>query len=130
MKRSGTRLRLVWLTLFAFGVQLAVAGFHHHGDRGTGFASRAMTAGLCAPSIDMSRSKPCVPDPLRHDNDGCLLCWAAAVGSNSLAPPVLPEVQAPSERVEALLATYAAMPVSLVRRDGFQARAPPRQRKA
>jgi hypothetical protein len=121
MKRSRTRLRLVWLTLFAFGVQLAVAGFHHHSDRGTGFASRAMTAGLCAPS----RGAPCVPGPLRNDNDGCLLCWAASVAATSLAPPVLPAVPLPSARVEMLRATYDTAPIAVVHRDGFQARAPP-----
>ena len=82
MKTSRTRFGLVWLTLVAFSVQLAVAVLHHHPEHGSDFAARAMTAGLCA----ASSQRPCVPGH-QQDNDGCVLCWAAAVAANSLTPP-------------------------------------------
>jgi hypothetical protein len=119
MKRSRTRIGLVWLTLIAFSVQLGVAVLHHHSERGSGIAARAMTAGLCA----QSGQRPCVPAS-HHDNDGCVLCWAAAVAANSLAP-ALPEFPAPPTVVSVRLGTFYSLPVRRIHRDHFQARGPP-----
>jgi len=119
MKRSRTRFGLVWLTLVAFSVQLGVAVLHHHSERGSGIAARAMTAGLCAPS----GQRPCVPAP-HNDNDGCVLCWAATVAANSLVPP-LPELPTPPTVVAVRLGTFDSVPVRPIHRDNFQARGPP-----
>jgi hypothetical protein len=120
MKRSRTRFGLVWLTLVAFSVQLGVAVLHHHSERGLGIAARAMTAGLCAPSSQ----GPCVPAP-HNDNDGCVLCWAAAVAANSLAPPPLPVLPVPSAVVRVRVSTFDSVAVRPLHRDNFQARGPP-----
>jgi hypothetical protein len=119
MKRSRTRLGLVWLTLIAFGVQLGVAVLHHHSERGSGIAARAMTAGLCAPS----GQRPCVPAS-HHDSDGCVLCWAAAVAANTLAPPLL-ELPTPTMVISVQLGTFDSLSVRPIHRDNFQARGPP-----
>lgn len=123
MKISRTRFRLVWLTLIAFGVQLGVAASHHHHDinRGVGFAARAITAGLCAPT----GKGLCNQNPSKHDHDGCVLCWAAAMASNSLAPSLLPQVPAPSAKAGTRLNAPDAPAVDRIHRDHFQARAPP-----
>ena len=119
MKTSRTRFGLVWLTLVAFSVQLAVAVLHHHPEHGSGLAARAMTAGLCA----ASSQRPCVPGH-QQDNDGCVLCWAAAVAANSLTPPP-PELPRPPTVVTVRLGTFVSLPVRLIHRDNFQARGPP-----
>ena len=59
MKRSRTRSNLVWLTLVAFSVQLAVAVLHHHVARGTGIASARHNGGpLCSVEPASVRSGP------------------------------------------------------------------------
>lgn len=80
MVSARLRLKLLWLALFAFGVQMVVADFHHHVSRGSGIASRAITAGMCRPSND----RPCAPH--QNDHDGCVLCWATAIAATSLTP--------------------------------------------
>ena len=105
MKTSRTRFGLVWLTLVAFSVQLAVAVLHHHPEHTSDFAARAMTAGLCA----ASSQRPCVPGH-QQDNDGCVLCWAAAVAANSLTPPP-PELPPPPTVVTVRLGTFVSLPV-------------------
>jgi hypothetical protein len=120
MKRSRTRSNLVWLTLVAFSVQLAVAVLHHHVARGTGIESRAITAGLCAPS----NRNPCVPAPHPVDHDGCVFCWAAAVAATSLASSV-PELPLPSKFASVRLVIFEAVPARRIHRENFQARGPP-----
>jgi hypothetical protein len=121
MGKTKKRLGLVWLTLFAFSVQMAVAVLHHHVARGSGLAARAMTAGMCAPT----QRQPCAPaNPLQQDNDGCVLCWATAVAASSLTPQV-PELPVPQTvRAERLLPLERES-VRQVHRVHFQARAPP-----
>ncbi|MBS0250300.1 MAG: hypothetical protein JSR78_04470 [Proteobacteria bacterium] len=80
MVSARLRLKLLWLALFAFGVQMAVADFHHHVSPGSGIASRAITAGMCRPS----NARPCAPH--QNDHDGCVLCWATAIAATSLTP--------------------------------------------
>jgi hypothetical protein len=124
MKASRTRFGLVWLTLVAFSVQLAVAVLHHHDhsiDRGWGFAARAMTAGLCAPSS----KHPCKPGP-HENNDGCVLCWAAAMAANSLEPPPLPQIPLPQMAVGVRIDASETQAVTLLHRGHFRARGPPR----
>ena len=82
------RLRLLWLTLFALGLQIVVADFHHHITRGPGMDGGAVSAGICRPLGDR-----CAPIKPHHDD--CLLCWAAAIAATSLTP-VLFEVPAPA----------------------------------
>ena len=124
MTTSRTRFGLVWLTLIAFSVQLAVVVLHHHHhvSRGSGFAARAITAGLCAPSS----KRPCVPDRRQNDNDGCVLCWAAAMAANSLAPPLLPKLPAPPSAISVRLEAVDSAPVRSIHRVHFQARGPPK----
>lgn len=74
------RLGLAWLTLLAFGVQIAVADFHHHRSSAAGMEARALTAGMCPPS----HTSPCAPAEKGHD--GCALCWAVAIAATSLTP--------------------------------------------
>lgn len=116
---SRLRLRLVWLTLFAFGVQIAVADFHHHAVHGTGIQARAMTAGLCGPSP----AHPCAP--LQKDHDGCALCWAAGIAATSLTPSLF-DVPAPSQTAGNELVSSDTVQVRLVRSDGSRARGPPK----
>jgi hypothetical protein len=113
----------VWLTLVAFSVQLAVVVLHHHHHPVgvAGLAGRAMTAGLCAPSPE----RPCIPSLPGHDNDGCVLCWAAAMAANTLAPPPFPELPAPPSVVSVRLGSFDCAPARLFHRDHFQARGPP-----
>jgi len=123
MTASRTRFGLVCLSLVAFSVQLAVAVLHHHNhsiDRGWGFAARAMTAGLCAPSS----KHPCKPGPHEH-NDGCVLCWAAAMAANSLEPPPLPQIPLPQMAVGVRIDAPETQVVTLLHRGHFRARAPP-----
>jgi hypothetical protein len=120
MKRSRTRSNLVWLTLVAFSVQLAVAVLHHHADRGLGIQARAITAGLCTP---LNRH-PCVPVQHHGDHDGCVLCWAAAVASTSLTPSA-PELPLPSKAVSMRLVIFEGVTARRLHRDNFQARGPP-----
>jgi hypothetical protein len=108
------------LTLVAIGVQLAVAGFHHHPGHGSLMQSRAMTAGLCAPS----RAIPCVPAPHQHDSDGCVLCWATAIAATSLMPAA-PQLPAPQSLVVLRLGGPDSVPLIFVYRTNFQARGPP-----
>ncbi|HVX36622.1 MAG TPA: hypothetical protein VHC71_10440 [Hyphomicrobium sp.] len=123
MKISRTRFGLVWLTLIAFSVQLGVVVLHHHHDlnRGSGFAARAITAGLCAPAS----KRPCNPNRSQHNHDGCVLCWAAAIAANSLEPPLLPQIPTPLLVAGARLDAPDAAAVDLIHRDHFQARGPP-----
>jgi hypothetical protein len=122
MKISRTRFGLVWLTLIAFSVQLGVAVLHHHDvNRGSGFAARAITAGLCAPASKRS----CSQDRGQHSHNGCVLCWAAAVAANSLEPPSLPQVPTPPLVAGARFDAPDAAAVDLIHRDHFQARGPP-----
>jgi len=122
MTKAATRIRLVWLTLLAFGVQLAVAGFHHHPDHRTSIADRAVTAGLCAPLRAGEPPRPCAPAQHQHDN--CLLCWATALAASSLAPSV-PELPAPSAIVATRLVRFEAPLANHVHSDVFEARGPP-----
>ncbi|MFT3729864.1 MAG: hypothetical protein QM780_00350 [Hyphomicrobium sp.] len=101
---SGLRSKLLWLTLFAFGMQIAVVDFHHHVTRGTGIESRAMTAGMCRAGQDRSCA------PLQKDHDGCMLCWATAIASTSLTP-VSFDIAAPS--------VVAGVILKAVNRPGF-----------
>jgi hypothetical protein len=116
---SRLRLRLVWLTLFALGVQIAVADFHHHVVHGTGIQARAMTAGLCG----RSPTHPCAP--LQKDHDGCALCWATAIAATSLTPSLF-AVPTPSLIIGSELVYSNTVPVRLVRSDGSRARGPPK----
>jgi len=122
MTISRNRFGLVWLTLVAFSVQLAVAVLHHHHavDRGTGFSARAVTAGLCAPASE----RPCSPSK-KHDNDGCVLCWASAIAAASLEPPLCPEVPLPQILAGVRFVAADTSAVELTHRDHFQARGPP-----
>jgi hypothetical protein len=123
MKASRTRFGLVCLSLVAFSVQMAVAVLHHHHDvdRGSGFAARAITAGLCAPAS----KRPCKPGPHRQGHDGCVLCWAAAIAANSLEPPPLPQIPLPQMAVGMRLDAPDTQMVRHLHRDHFQARGPP-----
>ncbi len=116
---SRLRLRLVWLTLCAFGVQIAVADFHHHVVHGMGLQARAITAGLCA----QSPKHPC--GPFHNDHDGCALCWATAIAATSLTPSLF-DVPAPSLVIESALVFSDTVQVRLVRSDGSRARGPPK----
>lgn len=121
MARSRTWSKVVWLTLVAFSVQLAVAVLHHHSDRGLGIQSRAMTAGMCAAASRL----PCLPAaPHSHDNDGCVLCWATAVAANTLVPAP-PDLPAPAKVTILRLGTFDLLPPAVVHRDNFRARGPP-----
>ncbi|HML28453.1 MAG TPA: hypothetical protein PKE16_06385 [Hyphomicrobium sp.] len=119
MTVSPLRLRLIWLTLFAFGVQIAVADFHHHITRGTGLEARALTAGMCQPSHD----RPCLP--LQRDRDGCVLCWAAAIAATSLTP-LLVHAPTPSVVVGVRLRSVEPPDVSVARLADVRVRGPPR----
>ena len=120
MKVTRTRLRVSLLTLVAISVQLAVAGFHHHAGHGSLIQSRAMTAGLCAPS----RGNPCVPAPHQHDGDGCVLCWATAIAATSLTPAA-PQLPAPPNLITLRLGSFDSVQAILVHRTNFLARGPP-----
>ena len=122
MTISRNRFGLVWLTLIAFSVQLAVAVLHHHHsvDRGTGLAARAITAGLCAPAS----KRPCSPAG-KHDNDGCVLCWASAIAAASLEPPPFPQIPLPQVLTGVRLDATDVPAVELIHRNHFQARGPP-----
>jgi hypothetical protein len=117
MTVSRLRLRLLWLTLFAFGVQIAVADFHHHVTRGSGIESRAITAGMCRPTDD----KSCPPI---HDHDGCALCWAAAIAATSLTPPQF-VVPSPAETAGSKLIAFDPPELRLAYRERARARGPP-----
>jgi hypothetical protein len=119
MTVSRLRLRLLWLTLFAFGVQIAVADFHHHISRGTGMEARALTAGMCRPSHD----RPCTPD--NSDHDGCVLCWATAIAATSLAPMQF-DMPVPSLVVGIRLAIVDTPQIQMARLAEARARGPPR----
>ncbi|HVZ03359.1 hypothetical protein [Hyphomicrobium sp.] len=123
MKASQSRFGLVWLTLIAFSVQLAVAVLHHHHDvaRGTGMAARAITAGLCGPAS----KRPCNPAPHQQDHDGCVLCWASAIAANSLEPPPLPQLPLPQIVAGVRLDVLETSEHRPLHRDHFQARGPP-----
>lgn len=112
------RLRLVWLTLFAFGVQIAVADFHHHVSRGPGIEGRAITAGMCAPR----QAHPCAPEKRGHD--GCMLCWATAIAATSLTPPPF-DIPAPSAIVGAKLRSLDPPLMVAIRLAEVRARGPP-----
>jgi hypothetical protein len=116
MTVSPLRSRLLWLTLLAFGVQIAVADFHHHTSRATGIQSRAMTAGMCSPS----HAHPC--GPLDKGHDGCALCWATAIAATSLTP-ILFVLSPPSETIGRRLKAFdihqgQVMPLAEVRARG------------
>jgi len=126
MKISRNRFWLAVLALIAFSVQLAVAAGHHHHEvnRGSGFAARAITAGLCA---TLSK-RPCDQDHGQHSHDGCVLCWASAIAHSSLEPPSLPQISAPPLEGGARFDIGAVAAVDLIHRDHFQARGPPSRR--
>lgn len=127
MKISRNRFGLIVLTLLAFSVQLAVAALHHHEvNRGSGFAARAITAGLCAPASN----RPCNQDHGRHSHDGCMLCWASAMAQNTLEPPAPAELTAPPLRSGIRLHARNAPAVDVIHRDHFRARGPPRSAQA
>ena len=117
MTVSRIRLRLLWLTLFAFAVQIGVADFHHHVARGVGIESRALTAGMCRPSD----GKSCPP---LHDQDGCALCWATAIAATSLTPAIF-TMPAPTETAGVRLRTFEPVPLRLAYRYMARARGPP-----
>ncbi len=124
MTTSQTRFGLVWLTLVAFSVQLAVVVLHHHhhpvgvfgpcGARDNGGPLRAVAASVHA--------FPICPV---NDNDGCVLCWAAAMAANTLAPPPFPELPAPPTAISVRLGSFDCAPARIFHRDHFQARGPP-----
>ncbi|MBS0232708.1 MAG: hypothetical protein JSR99_04405 [Proteobacteria bacterium] len=119
MTTSRIRLRLLWLTLFAFGVQIAVADFHHHISRGSGIEARALTAGMCPPRP----GHPCAPLQ-KGGHDGCALCWATAIAATSLTPELF-HVPVPSEVVGSKLRSLDP-PRAVVRRFALvRARGPP-----
>lgn len=118
MTVSRTRLGMLWLTLFAFGVQIVVADFHHHIARGAGMEARAMTAGLCRPS----RDRPCSPS--QNDHDGCVLCWAASIAATSLTP-VLFDIPLPSAAVGIRISAAESYRVRHSRFTDVRARGPP-----
>jgi hypothetical protein len=123
MRVSRSRFRLVWLTLIAFSVQIGVAALHHHHDvnRGSDFAARAITAGICGPES----GRPCTPDRNRHTHDDCVLCWASAIAANSLEPSPSLTVPTPPLADGARLDAPDAAAVDRIHRDHFRARAPP-----
>jgi hypothetical protein len=123
MKISRTRLGLVWLALIAFSLELGVAVLHHHHsvNRGSDFASRAITAGLCAPAS----KHPCEQNRSHHPEDGCVLCWAAAIAASSLEPPSLPQVMMPATVAGERLGASDVTAIARVHRELFQARGPP-----
>jgi hypothetical protein len=112
------RLRLLWLTLFAFGVQMAVADFHHHISRGSGIESRAITAGMCR----ASSNHPCAPH--QNDHDGCVLCWATATAATSLTP-VSFDLPLPAVKHGVRFEIHEPQTVRLARLTEVRARGPP-----
>ncbi|MET1045758.1 MAG: hypothetical protein ABWX70_03510 [Hyphomicrobium sp.] len=118
MACSRLRLRLLWLTLFAFGVQIAVADFHHHASRGTSMEARALTAGICSPSP----KQPC--KPLQNEHGGCVLCWAAAIATTSVTPPLF-SLPGPSSSTAVKLGVADAPRVLGARLEDARARGPP-----
>ncbi|SFV26607.1 hypothetical protein SAMN04488557_0531 [Hyphomicrobium facile] len=118
MTASRLRIRLVLLTLFAFGVQLAVASFHHHTSREISARSIAAFAGHCVSTA----TKPCAPASDDHDN--CPLCWAAAMAATSLVPSLF-DFPAPSEIVFAQLQTPLSTQSCIIRCYEQRARGPP-----
>lgn len=114
------RTPLILLTLLAFGVSLVTAATHVHHDRGSGMAARAMTAGLCA----VAAKAPCSPLQHQHEQDGCVLCWAASLVSASLVPDV-PSLPAPLEVKLARMVAFIEAQPPIVRGKNFYARGPP-----
>jgi hypothetical protein len=119
MTFSRLRLRLLWLTLFAFGMQVVVADFHHHAPHAAGIAARAMTAGICRPSHD----RPCVP--AHDDHDGCVLCWATSIAATSLTPLPL-DIPSPSRVAGVRITSSPSRDVQSSRLTNVRARGPPR----
>jgi hypothetical protein len=108
---------MVWLTLVAFSVQLAVAVLHHHNHNISGHVVATSTC----PSAS---SDSCNPLQNHSDHDGCILCWATAVASASLAPLVL-ELSKPQQLAGVRLTVSQSGPTHVIHRDYFQARGPP-----
>jgi hypothetical protein len=119
MTVSRLRLRLLWLTLIAFGVQIVVTDFHHHVSRGTGLEARALTAGMCRPS----QERPCTPD--QKDHDGCVLCWAMSVAATSLTPALF-HLPHPSVLVADRLSSPEQRQIRIAHLADVRARGPPR----
>jgi len=115
---SRLRLRLLWLTLFAFGVQIVVADFHHHITRGLGMEARAITAGMCRPS----QERPC--SPAQNDHDGCVLCWAASIAATSLTPDLF-HTPLPAIVIGIRLNPVDAQQIHVARLPDVRARGPP-----
>ena len=111
------RLRLLWLTLFAFGVQIVVADFHHHITRGVAMDGRAVSSDICRPL-----GGHCAPIQPHHDD--CLLCWAAAIAATSLQPVVF-EVPAPVVVAGIRLRAIDPPQVHVTRLAEARARGPP-----
>jgi hypothetical protein len=110
---------MIWLTLIAFGVQLAVAVLHHHNYEFNG-QSLAAAANAC-PS---KTQQPCSPLQHDRDHDGCVLCWATAMAAASLAP-LVPELPKPQQLFGVRLAVRQNLPSHVIHREYFQARGPP-----
>lgn len=127
MKILRNRFGLAVLTLLAFSVQIAVAALHHHEvNPRSGFAARAMTAGLCTPAS----KEACDHDRGRHAHDDCVLCWAAAMAHNSLEPPSPAELTRPPLRSGTRFEPHDTRVVDVIHRDNFQARGPPASARA
>lgn len=118
MTISRLRFRLLLLTLVAFGMQVVCADFHHHLTRGTGMEARALTAGMCRSSRDHSCA------PVKHDHDGCVLCWAAAIAATSLTP-ILFHMPPPSVVAGIRLRAIEPSQSRVVRLAETRARGPP-----
>ncbi len=118
MTVSRLRLRLLWLTLFAFGVQIVVADFHHHLTHISGIYAQAVTATMCQPSPD----HPC--GPIKKDHDGCALCWAVSIVATSLTP-VLFDVPPPSIVAGDQLMVTDPRKITVLRLADARARGPP-----
>ncbi len=118
MTASRLRIRLVWLTLFAFSVQFCVASFHHHPSREVNARSMVSYAGHCV----QTHSKPCVP--ANDDHHDCALCWSAAVAATSLVPSLF-DFPVPSEVAFAQLQAPLTSRGCVVRCYELRARGPP-----
>ena len=118
MTASRLRIRLVWLTLFAFSVQFCVVAFHHHTSREVGARSIVAFAGHCT----KTNTKPCLPS--NDDHHGCALCWAVAIAATSVLPSLL-DVPAPTQVAGVQLQASVSTESCVIRCYEQRARGPP-----
>jgi len=119
MKGPRTRFGLLWLSLVALNVQLAVAVLHHHPEHATSYAAQTVAAEQCA----ASSGHPCDGDH-KQKHAGCLLCWAAATSATSLTPPLI-ELHPPPTVLTAWLGDFTGPAVTHMARECVRARGPP-----